>query len=192
MALYPKGSFTGKYQPNISGFSQHDLSKTPIIAFEFAQPPTRYHPGNVNTAIAQKIIELRKLTTTDLILVPSSIGNALSHLCTDSNHTVIIDGSSTYFGTKSDKVYDSYDTALEAKKILSQHNQLRAIIVTQSFLAGRAAKQCLKLGIIPILPESLPTEFETTSTPQKWYKSHSAWAMRELLAVPALKLLHRL
>ena len=102
-------------------------------------------------------------------------------------------GSSKFFGTtQAGNHYDSFEhIAKAANAIKSRHANRSCLIVTAAHLAGRGYQQALKLGLDPYLPPELPIIFDQYS-PQMWCRNKIAWVLRELLAVPYLKLIGRL
>ena len=122
--MYPKGCFSGNYQPNTS----YPKDFNNIIALEFGAPQSPTRPGRVNLAIADYLIANvvnPKLHQT--LFVSQSIADALSLRKLYSDHylsiVIVNPGSSQFFGNSQSangERYDSYEHIANVATILQQ------------------------------------------------------------------------
>ncbi|MCL1840112.1 hypothetical protein FWF89_03955 [Candidatus Saccharibacteria bacterium] len=171
-----------------------------IIALEFGAPVNRVdYCGSVNMKIARYLMEhVVRLDTINAqrqqwIFASQSIADALfehdfaGHVCTVSS------GSAT-FTLKADdqrRRYDSFEHIQRAAQYILPKDNKQCLIVTQAYLAERAARQAVMFGLEPHLPENLPLEFAPES-PQIWCRNKHWWRLREFVGVPYLERIGRL
>ena len=82
---------------------------------------------------------------------------------------------------------DSWEVLSRALRAMNERGLSRPIIVGQAHQIGRLTLQAIKLGMNPIIPEGLPATFDHHSE-QFWTRNAGAWAVRESIGVPYLKL----
>jgi hypothetical protein len=68
----------------------------------------------------------------------------------------------------------TWGTWLEARRYMEEHELSKPLVIAQAYHLPRVVKQGAKLGIISIVPENLPTDFDKESN-QPWTRSPYLW-----------------
>jgi hypothetical protein len=168
MTFYAKGSFTGNYKPSDNG----KLKKAHyVIGHEFGAPETGSE-GAANIAIAQYIADNYAHMP---VCASASVVEALKRI----NPKIKIMG--IFRNTSSNTAASKGGTWMELEKAKEYTgvDWRFPILVAQSYHIGRVAKQAEKLGMVPAVPEHLPSVFDVQST-QWWCHNAVLWSLREI------------
>ena len=175
MNLYAKGSLLGTYVPSTP---EKVARANYIIGHEFA---TRLNPdelGSANEAIAEFIVEGYSHLP---IVAAQRVATAIHRLKPRLELAGVFAGPSSNTLASEGGTWGELRQAVE----IMGSKELDPIIVSQARHAPRIAKQAVKFGLDPILPPSLPEDFDKESK-QWWCKGSLRWAARELIGVPVL------
>lgn len=85
----------------------------------------------------------------------------------------------------------TWQTLLGAKAFMEKEGLSRALMFAQANHIGRVLLQAKKLEIDYVVPENLPSHFDTISE-QWWTRSQALWTTREILGSVVLKAQKRL
>jgi hypothetical protein len=98
---------------------------------------------------------------------------------------VVIDGAvSNSIGT----VGGSWGILVSAKEYMDESELAQPLMVAQAFHIGRVAMQAERVGMHHvIIPEGLPTIFDTECKQQPWTRSVSQWVPREVVGSLVLR-----
>lgn len=88
---------------------------------------------------------------------------------------------------ESDYYPGSWGVLNKANEYMKGKDLESPIMVGQAYHIARVARQAIKIGLNPILPEGMPKDFDSESE-QKWTRSVYNWAPREILGQQYLKL----
>lgn len=137
-------------------------------------------PGEVNERLAGFVLD--RFDATLPLILQQEIASAVEDLGGSVDKTIEGDPSSLMGGQ-----LGAWEVLTEAQQYMVEHGLRRPILVTQAFLMGRLTVQAVKLGMDPIIPQGLPTEFDPESI-QAWTRNRLLWATREIPGLAYLKL----
>lgn len=161
--LYPAGTFTGNYQPR-GDVTVGDC----IIVHTFGNGPDNT-PGKVNEQLMQHAVGLRGQLG-DIALIASKEVAAVD----PDQPSHILDGDlANWVGQGT----GTWGELLQACDIMDASSLSSPILVAHSYHVGRVASQAIKLGIDPIVPPNLPSDFDPDST-QSWTRGSVLWTAR--------------
>lgn len=179
--LYAKGTFTGNYDP------RGDINNADCwIGCQWGAQASVFW-GLVNEASAAYIAR-NALRHVPKLLAPNIArpfkakygGEEPAYVFRDETSDLTTLGRSR--GTKSE--------LLQALDYMEKHDLHSPVLIGQANHIGRIALQAENLGINPIVPVGLPEMFDPGSA-QPWTQGPIAWAIREAIGVPILRLSNR-
>lgn len=168
-----RSTLTGEYTP-IGNIDEADA----IIGASFGAG--EHDPGEVNERLAGFVLD--RFDATLPLILQQEIATAVEDLGGHVDKTIEGDPSSLMGGQ-----LGAWEVLTDARQYMAENGLKRPILVTQAFLMGRLTVQAVKLGMDPIVPEGLPTEFDPESI-QAWTRNRLLWATRELPGLAYLKL----
>jgi len=179
--LYARGSFSGNYIPS----DPAELAQgNYIIGHEFAAPPEGWEDreqgwGPVNQEIAEIIVTR---FADKPIYAASTVARALRHIAPE------LELAGVFKDTSSDTTGSKGGTWSELEQARLLAGEGRPVHVGHAYHAARIAMQSQKMGLEPLLPDGLPSSFDTESA-QWWCRSPWQWALREVPGVLYLRYL---
>lgn len=166
MPLYKLSGFNGKYEAS----PPDDLAAADfVLGHEFAAHG--HGVGKINLALA-------KLIATQYADMPICASESIATTLEEIAPEIVLE--SVFVGTTADTTASTGGTWKELNQALDTVGDKRnAIIVGHAYHVGRISLQAKKIGLNPLLPPGLPTEFDRESG-QWWCRSRLAWTLREL------------
>lgn len=157
----------------------HVLDADCVIGNSFG---TSVDEGSVNGQLAEQIQDVRRTWSGAPVIVDRMLANAFPDA--GASLDVIVDGP---ISNGVGQGVGSWGVLVEGKRFMDEHGIERAALFAQANHIGRVAMQAKKLGIEPIIPAGLPTDFDRQSD-QLWTRSLGWWVPREVLGAAVLKL----
>lgn len=166
-----KSAMTGEYAP-VGDPQKADC----VIGQSFGA--SEHGPGYVNELLAKYIVD--NVCTNVPLILQNEIAAAMPN---NRKPVFSIEGApSTLTGGGLNSL-----AAIEQANIYMKENGLeQPLFIAQAYHIGRVAMLATNLGINPIIPENLPTEFDPEST-QIWTRNKYLWIPRELAVISYLK-----
>jgi hypothetical protein len=172
-----RGALTGEYEPRGS-VADADCA----IGQSFGSSPDGI--GLVNDRMAQFVDS--DLPARLYLLMQQEIANALEDQGSNANFVIKGDPSTAVGGQ-----LDSWGVLSQAQQHMMERGLNRPVLVAQAHQIGRLTMQAIRLGMDPIVPEGLPTDFDPEST-QFWTRNRTLWSIREAVGIPYLRLRSKL